>query len=98
MTVHRPKVFLIKFYKGYLVCDYVGSLMSGNLTPFAERANIFTFRTDAIQMGDRFEKFFGPYKLLDGESQGHIIHKLDMEERNVDPIKLPGVHGKHGAS
>lgn len=91
---HSPRVFIVKFQRGYLVCDYCGSYMSGNLTCFVERANVWNMRTKAIQMGDRYEKFFGKYTILEGESLGHIIHAIDMAEGNynVNPVSVPGVH------
>lgn len=73
---------IIKYPKGYLVCDHLGTIQSGTLVTTPAQATCFDRHVRAMQAFDRFNRVFGKGEILTGESQGHIVHKINMAEGN----------------
>lgn len=74
--------FIIKYPKGYLQCDSLSTLQSGRLTPSPAQATVFPREVSAQQALDRFNRVFDKGVLLEGETVGHIIHQINLQEGN----------------
>lgn len=99
MATPNKSVCIVKFPKGYLQTAATGSLVNLDLTPFVERATVFERDQQARMYADKLVRHWGKYEVLTGESIGHLIHRLKLEEGSyVHSSPLLGLHGRNRTS
>lgn len=74
--------YIVKFDKGYLFCPPICWPHLGELVPTPAQAAVFKTQGKAMQALDTYKSYFGKGTVLEGQTVGHIIHKINLAEGN----------------